>query len=210
MSLEKLKNKKIVFFGDSITDSNRRLNPKYPMGFGFVSMVDTDYSINHSYANITLINQGVSGDKTEELLARINQDVIELNPDVVILLIGINDIWHRYDQGLEINVKEIVDRINEIIIKIKNCGSEVIVMTPFLFPTNEHFEGLLPHLQELYNEIKKMVEQNLYASIDLYQVLSEYAKVRGNHTVTLDSVHPTTFGHGIIAQEIINYLWINN
>ena len=56
MSLEKLKNKKIVFFGDSITDSNRRLNPKYPMGFGFVSMVDTDYSINHSYANITLIN----------------------------------------------------------------------------------------------------------------------------------------------------------
>ena len=114
MSLEKLKNKKIVFFGDSITDSNRRLNPKYPMGFGFVSMVDTDYSINHSYANITLINQGVSGDKTEELLARINQDVIDLNPDVVILLIGINDIWHRYDQGLEINVKEIVDRINEV------------------------------------------------------------------------------------------------
>ena len=93
MSLEKLKNKKIIFFGDSITDSNRRLNPKYPMGFGFVSMVDTDYSINHSYANITLINQGVSGDKTEELLARINQDVIELNPDVVILLIGIKFTW---------------------------------------------------------------------------------------------------------------------
>ena len=72
MSLNNLFNKKIIFFGDSITDANRLLNPKYPNGFGYVSMINDDYAINHSYANITILNRGISGNKTNDLLDRIN------------------------------------------------------------------------------------------------------------------------------------------
>ena len=71
MSLNNLFNKKIIFFGDSITDANRLLNPKYPNGFGYVSMINDDYAINHSYANITIVNKGISGNKTGDLLNRI-------------------------------------------------------------------------------------------------------------------------------------------
>ena len=73
MSLNNLFNKKIIFFGDSITDANRLLNPKYPNGFGYVSMINDDYAINHAYANITIINKGISGNKTNDLLDRINE-----------------------------------------------------------------------------------------------------------------------------------------
>ena len=82
MSLKNLFNKKIIFFGDSITDANRLLNPKYPNGFGYVSMITDDYAINHNYANITIVNKGISGNKTSDLLNRINEDVLSENEGI--------------------------------------------------------------------------------------------------------------------------------
>ena len=209
MSLNNLFNKKIIFFGDSITDANRLLNPKYPNGFGFVSMINDDYAINHGYANITILNKGISGNKTGDLLNRINEDVLSENPDVVIILIGINDIWHPYNENKKADKVQIINNLKEIVRILKENKIRVILMTPFLFPVDEYLRGLIFVFNELYYEIDKFITENKIEYIDLLKPLKEYALIKGNHTVTLDGVHPTILGHGIIAQQVINYLWIS-
>ena len=82
-------------------------------------------------------------------------------------------------------------------------------MTPFLFPVDEYLRGLIFVFNELYYEIDKFITENKIEYIDLLKPLKEYALIKGNHTVTLDGIHPTILGHGIIAQQVINYLWIS-
>jgi lysophospholipase L1-like esterase len=208
MSLDNLFNKKIIFFGDSITDANRLLNPKYPNGFGFVSMINDDYAINHSYANITILNKGISGNKTSDLLNRID-DILNESPDVVIILIGINDIWHPYGEGKKADLYEFISNLKKIVNTFKEKKIRTILMTPFLFPVDEYLKDMIFIFNELYYEMTKYITSERIEYIDLYKPLKEYALIKGNHTVTLDGVHPTILGHGIIAQQVINYLWIS-
>jgi lysophospholipase L1-like esterase len=79
-------------------------------------------------------------------------------------------------------------------------------MTPFLFPTDEFFSKLLPIFDEFSIEYKKYLKNKKVEYIDLYEMLKPYS-VLSNNRVTKDSVHPTPFGHGLIAQAVIDYLF---
>ena len=199
--IENYKDKTIVFFGDSITDTCRTVQNKYTFGGGFVNMVKTEIDICFPQLNINIYNEGISGNKTEDLINRID-DVISKKPDTVFLLIGINDIWHPYDQNIIPDIKEIINRINYIIDTLKENQSEVVLLTPFLFPTNEHFEGLLPLFNELIKQLNAYIDTNNIKCIDTYELLKQSSPF----DVTKDSIHPTIFGHGILAQAVINYL----
>lgn len=199
--IENYKNKTIVFFGDSITDSCKNHNKKYPVGAGYVNMVKTEIDTYYSQLNIQIFNEGISGNKTEDLIKRF-EDVKSKKPSLTFLLIGINDIWHLYDQNITPNIDEIINRIDIIVNKIKDINSEIVILTPFLFPTNEHFEGLKPLLDKLLNALYKYISKHNINYIDTYSILKSCTAL----DLTKDSVHPTVFGHGIIAQSIINYL----
>jgi lysophospholipase L1-like esterase len=85
-----LQNKKIVFFGDSITDSAKFSNPNYPYGAGYFNMVKSELDVFYPQFNLKLYNEGISGNKTENLLERFDKDVVPHKPDLVVLFIGIN------------------------------------------------------------------------------------------------------------------------
>ena len=161
---------------------------------------------SHAYANITIINKGISGNKTNDLLDRINE-ILNEEPHVVIILIGINDIWHPYGEGKKANLNEVISNLKKIVTIFKEKKIRTIVMTPFLFPVDEYLKDMIFIFNELYYEMTKYITSERIEYIDLYRPLKEYALIKGNHTVTLDGVHPTILGHGIIAQQVINYLW---
>ena len=74
---------------------------------------------------------------------RLEKDVLSEKPDVVTMLIGINDLWHPYDAGEEIDFDQIEKNYRYLVETIQNNGIRLLVMTPFLFPTNDHFIGLM-------------------------------------------------------------------
>ena len=91
--------KKIVFFGDSITDFGRNHESDdrdSSLGFGYVRII-ADRLVSEKPGEIKIYNRGTSGDRIVDLYARIKRDCWNLEPDVLSILIGINDIWHEID-----------------------------------------------------------------------------------------------------------------
>ena len=200
--LSDYKNKTIVFFGDSITDTCKWYHQEHPYGAGFVNILKSEFDVSYPDLNIKVFNGGIGGNKTEDLILRFDQDVKSKKPDIVFLLIGINDIWHPYDKNIEPNINDIIYRIDQIITNIKNINSKIVVLTPFLFPNNDYFNNLMPYFNNLSNEYLLYIKENNIEYIDLYKIM----KKSNTFNITKDSVHPTLYGHGIIAQAIIEYL----
>ena len=97
---------KIVFFGDSVTDCNRVYDDPANLGDGYVKYT-TDSLVNtFDDMDFEFFNRGISGNRTCDLLARLDKDVIEHQPDIVTILIGINDTWRKFDMN-DPNIKQI-------------------------------------------------------------------------------------------------------
>ena len=199
--IESFKDKTIVFFGDSITDTCKMFHKDHPYGGGFVNMIKTELDVSYTSLNIKVYNEGIGGNKTEDLINRIN-DVTNKDPDLVFLLIGINDIWHLYDLNIVPNINEIINRIDLIINTLRNYNSKVVLLTPFLFPTNEHFAGLMPLFEKLTEALHIYVKEKEVDCIDTYLLMKKSNLL----SLTKDSIHPTIYGHGILAQAVFEYL----
>ena len=200
--LNSYKDKTIVFFGDSVTDTCKIFHKDHQYGAGYVSMLQTEFDVSYPDLNITVYNEGISGNKTEDLINRFDRDVKSKNPDLIFLLIGINDVWHLYDANIKPNITEIINRIDFIINKAHEIESKIVLLTPFLFPTDDYFKGLIPDFNNLIDAMHQYVQTKNVEFIDLYQIMKDSQSL----AITKDSVHPTLYGHGIIAQAIINYL----
>lgn len=206
--MEKYRNKTIVFFGDSITDSGRTINSNYPYGAGYVNMIHSEIDVWYHDYNINIINEGISAHRTDHLLERFTTSITAHKPDLVVLFIGINDVWHPYDRNEVIIHEEIMERFDLLVNKIKELNSEILVLVPFLFPREPHkefFDGLMPHYQVLYNNYLNYLTQNKIDYIDLQEVMTPYNDLSLN-TSTKDSVHPDILGHSVIAQAVMNWL----
>ena len=83
---------KILFQGDSITDANRDYR-SFDLGQGYV------HFIKESLPNTEIINKGISGNRTLELLERWQADTLDINPDILSILIGVNEVWHHFRFG---------------------------------------------------------------------------------------------------------------
>ena len=198
-----LENKKIVFFGDSITDTNKLKFEEYPYGMGYVNMFRAE--VRELYDNPPIVyNEGVGGDKTENLIARLST-ALSHNPDIVVLFIGINDVWHPYEAGVMPNNKEILKRLDYLCQEITK-KSRLIVILPFLFPIDDFFNSLYPYYESFKKEEIEYLKSKNYEYIDMHNEIDKYVGVNGKRSVTKDSVHPTLLGHGIIAQTILEYL----
>ena len=92
MSYKYDKKKKVVFFGDSITEA--AVNPG-----GYIRLIDTIIQKEGLSNNYDLIGAGISGNKVYDLYLRLEKDVLEKNPDIVVIYIGVNDVWHKMNGG---------------------------------------------------------------------------------------------------------------
>ena len=92
---------KIVFFGDSITDCGRDRTDPSSLGNGYVKILADKLRPIYPDMDIELINQGVSGNEVSDLLDRVQSDVIDEHPDAVVVMIGINNVIHKFTCGRE-------------------------------------------------------------------------------------------------------------
>ena len=95
------KNDTIVFFGDSITEAGKvKIESTLvsdSLGRGYVNMVNSHYLLNHPELNLRFINQGISGNRSIDLVNRVDEDVLDFNPDYTFIMVGINDVKRNFD-----------------------------------------------------------------------------------------------------------------
>ena len=198
---------KILFFGDSITDAGKWRDMQFDnlasLGMGYVrSIASTLFSGEPQ--KYTLINAGISGDRIVDLYARIKKDVWNHKPDLMSILVGINDVWHEIESrnGVEIERFEKIYRllIEDTLERIPNL--KIILCEPFVLQgdlTVKYWNdfAVLKKYQEV---VKKIAENyNLYF-LPLQEKLTAAAEKYGEYYYSGDGVHPNTAGAELIAR----------
>ncbi|MBO4327350.1 MAG: GDSL family lipase [Clostridia bacterium] len=184
---------KVLFQGDSITDAGRDRSDPHRLGGGYPkyaakyireAMPDTEFEF---------INLGISGDQTANLVARLQKDFIDIGADVVSILIGINDTWHRAgtreyldDAIFEQNYRTVLDAV-------KKTGARILMLEPFLLPA----EDKMYFYEDLYKKIlivRKLAREYADEYIALDGLFAEACLHKDYTFFSADGVHPTPDG----------------
>ena len=209
-------NKKVVFLGDSITQNAVINSDKFK---GFISLLEENVD-----QNTELIGKGIGGDKVSDLLTRYRDDVIKLNPDMVFIYIGINDVWHKYDYGTGTDIDLYENGLRQIITDLKENGVEVILCTPTVIGENkgeftlvnqfkdiETMEIMNNDLDDYSDIIRKLSREFDTKLLDLRKIFMQYISEnnpenKSKGVLTTDGVHLNNIGSKLIADEMIKFI----
>lgn len=190
-----------LFTGDSITDMCRRTDPSGFLGAGYVRRIAEMSSVGGPQLNV--INTGVSGDRTTDLLVRWDVDVIQRRPDVLTILVGVNDMWRRYDSGIPMSPDEYRANYSTLLesVRAELDLKELVLMDPFLVPvTDEQSRWHEEDLNAKIAVVRDLAERYDAVHIPLNDIFTGRAIAEGAETVIDDGVHPSAGGHELVAQ----------
>lgn len=193
---------RIVFLGDSITDCDRNREDTKSLGNGFVKILADKLLPIYPDTDIELINKGISGNEVCDLLARVQRDVIDLQPDAAVIMIGVNNTLHKFKYGKELNLKQFESDLTELLTRIKEAGIVIIFLEPFLMPAPDKLR-----MRKLFNEELKIIDtvapelcDEFVAYDEMFNGLAESIPYTEYST---DGVHPTHRGSRLIADTAI-------
>lgn len=206
--------KVILFQGDSITDCIRsRENDNY-RGSGYATMVSGALGAKDPYM-YTFINRGISGNRVVDLYARIRKDMINLKPDYISILIGVNDVWHEvsYQNGVDAEKFELV--YNLLIEELKRDlpGVKIMLLEPFVLPGSatcnteecparwEYFQKETALRGEATRRVAEKQNVMFVPLQELFDKVNADAPADGYWLA--DGVHPSAAGH-----ELIKNAWL--
>ena len=145
---------RIVFLGDSITDSGRDRDDEKSLGNGFVKVLSDKLRPLYPDTDLELINKGVSGNELGDLLNRLREDAIDLKPDAVVIMIGINNTLHKYSEGKELDLDKFEQDFITLFMRLKKEGIVVIFLEPFLLPAPDK-----RRMRKLFEEELKIIDR---------------------------------------------------
>lgn len=196
---------KIVFFGDSITDSGRDRNDPKDLGTGYVKIAAGKLRLLYPDTPITYVNKGIGGDCTQDLLKRVQEDVVDEAPDIVVLLVGINDVWRRFSLGQEITPEQFRANYEGIVSAIKSTGAKLLIMQPFVLNVGDK-QRFRPYLDKFNEIVREIAEKHAEALIPLDEVFTGVSQDINPKQFADDGVHPTHRGCRYIADLLIKEL----
>ncbi len=195
-------NMRIVFFGDSITDCDRDRGDEKSFGNGYVKVLADKLRPIYPDMDVVLYNKGVSGNEVCDLLARVQRDVIDLQPDAVVIMIGINNTIHQYKYGKELNFKQFERDLTQLVTALKEAGIVVIFLEPFLLPAPDK-----RRMRPVFDKELEIIRRVCVDKCDEFVAYDEmFNGLCESHSYTIyseDGVHPTFKGSNLIANTSI-------
>lgn len=198
----------VLFQGDSITDAQRNrkengANDLRGLGRGYATMVSAGLMGRHPSLKLQCYNRGVSGDKVPDLHGRWEDDTIALAPDVLSVLIGVNDYWHTLGGNYDGTVKDYATGLAELLARTRASlpDTTIVVCEPFVLRCGAVNEKWFPEFDE-----RRAAAQDAAATAGTVWVPFQQAFNDALSAETPpeywagDGVHPTTAGHALMAQ----------
>lgn len=202
----------VMFSGDSITDC-QRLESEDGLGFGYPLRIAGEWGLRHPDRPVTWLNSAIAGHKVRDLEPRWQADVLDARPDVVSILVGVNDMgWQTLaPEGYVIPVEEFEAGYDRLLAPLAEAGTQLILIEPFLLPVHGVIEAgaaligdkerkewrtdLDPKIQAVRRLAGKYGAQLLAAD----GMFAELAATTGPEYWAADGVHPTPAGHAALA-----------
>ena len=208
---------RILFYGDSITDAGRNrdaaINTVSALGNGYVRVI-ADRLIGRNPEKYEIINRGISGNRVVDLYSRIKIDAWNLKPDIISILIGINDIWHEItrENGVELERFETIYRIMlqdtiKALPDVKLILCEPFVLEGSATQNTEEVPNRYERFSTVYQYaevVKKLAEEFNIPFIPLQAKFTQAAQKTKAEYYLLDGVHPHVAGATLIADEWVN------
>lgn len=195
---------RILFQGDSITDCLRgSYDSGAFMGSGYPCLIQSDLCLDRT--DIEVLNCGISGNRVTNLLARWKKDCINLRPDVISILIGVNDVWHEqsHQEGVDAELFEETYRVLLRCTKRMLPETKLILLGAYLThgtaTDGTQWGGFYKEVA-LRNALTRRLAAEFGAEfLDLQRLFDEACEKLPPEHWTQDGVHPTAAGHRLIA-----------
>lgn len=192
------KKTKVIFFGDSITELGVKPG-------GYVTRVDSMSKAEGKGSEYDFVGAGVSGNKVYDLYLRMEDDVLSKNPDVVVIYVGVNDVWHKTLLGTGTDADKFEKFYLAILKKLKEKNIKAILCTPAVVGEKTDFSNQLDgDLNKYSNIIRDIAKKNNLPLVDLRQKFLEYDKANNpdnkeKDILTYDRVHLNPKGNQFVA-----------
>ena len=195
---------KLVFFGDSITEAGRNLSDPTDLGEGFVKIAAGKLRPLYPDVDFEILNYGVGGDRTCELLARVDE-VVAQKPDFVVLEVGINDVWRRFTLDEIVTEEEFEANYSALVEKLKAAGAKLILIQPYVLGMTDK-RRFRPYLEPYKEIIGKIARREGLPLIPLDEIFNGVTQDINPAKFSEDGVHPTHRGCRYIADLVIKEL----
>ena len=197
---------KIVFQGDSITDAGRDKRNYHNMGNGYPKYASVLIAEAFPDTAFEFINQGISGNRTDQLFDRLYPDAIAFEPDIISILIGINDIWHRYGSGrIETTDEQIATNYRAILTRLrKQTNAKIVMLSPYLLDCDDK-EQMREDLKTVLPIVRSLAEEFADAYVPLDKLFEDALKRQPEPKYySADGVHPNANGAELIGKHYFN------
>ena len=203
--------KTILFQGDSITDAGRSREADIVVGDGYPVLVKAwlGYEYPEEYR---FLNRGISGNRVVDLYARMKEDILNLKPDYMSILIGVNDVWHELEIGQGVDAEKyeriygmLIEEVLEALPDIK-----IMILEPFVLEASgtqsteekpQKWETFSKEVRKRAQKAKAVAEKYGLTFVPLQEKFDEVAKNTANAYWLVDGVHPDAMGHEAIKRE---------
>ena len=192
---------RVVFFGDSITQAG--VQPT-----GYITKLDSIVKQAHLPDSVELIGAGIGGNKVYDLYLRMEEDVLKMNPDVVLIYVGINDVWHKVSSGTGTDPEKFEKFYRAIIKRLQDKNIKVILCTPSVIgERNDNSNQQDGDLNQYSNIIRSIAKDLSLPVCDLHNAFSEYLKANNptnaeKGILTVDRVHLNEKGNLFVASQM--------
>ncbi len=201
MSFAFNKKKKVVFFGDSITQMGADKG-------GYIRLMEDLIQSENLSNEFVLVGAGIGGNKVTDLFMRLEKDVLSQQPDMVVIYVGINDVWHKRLSGTGTDYNKFAEFYDIIVKKLQSANIQVMVCTPTVIgERNDNSNEQDGELNLYSNWIREYAKSNQLPCVDLRNEFQQYliANNPSNEEkglLTTDRVHLNAKGNLLVAQTI--------
>jgi lysophospholipase L1-like esterase len=199
------KTQKVVFFGDSITQMGAKPG-------GYIMKMKDALDKKDASANYDLVGAGIGGNKVYDLYLRMDDDVLSLNPDIVFVWVGVNDVWHKASYGTGTDPDKFEKFYTAIINKLLDRHIKIFLVTPAVIGEKTDYTNQQDGDLNAYSQIIRNLAQKFHTGlIDLREIFHTY-ELRNNPgnkesgILTVDRVHLNDTGNQVVADTMLDAL----
>ncbi|HLQ58287.1 MAG TPA: GDSL-type esterase/lipase family protein [Gemmatimonadales bacterium] len=198
----------VLFQGDSITDAGRNRESADPnaagaLGNGYPLLVASAVLAARPSGGLRFYNRGISGNKVPDLQQRWTADTIDLHPQVLSILIGVNDFWHKLDHGYNGTVQDYEQQYNALLDGTRQALPRVhlIVLEPFVLRCGAVDARWFPEFDQRRAAAARVAKRARATFVPLQTVFNQHTRTTPAEYWAADGVHPTPAGHAVIAEQ---------